>query len=196
MRQTDSGSVRYAKWGLLTRANAVKGHCIHDQHYRMHQLYHRLTIASKISCQSHGMIQPAVRLQVLVLKIQQCTCKDSAAAVAEGEKKTAVRPTWWAEAPPAWHQNFEGQAFEQPPSPPFVSAPDRQPAQLPPMAPSWKLEVGESMVRAPSGNGPAAALPNCQPACMQQHIAVKLSYQLSVGPACAIVTQNQDLPMT
>ncbi len=164
LRQTDNDFLGYAKWGLRTRANAIRGHCIHNRSYRVHQLYHRLTTASKIRRQSQGMIQPAERLQVLVLMIQRCICKDSAAAAAEGEKKTAVRPTWWEEALPAWHQNFEGQAFAQHPSPPFVSAPDRQPAQLPPMAPSWKLEVGESMVRALSENGPAAVLPNCQPA--------------------------------
>ncbi len=115
---------------------------------------------------------------------QRCSCS-------WGEK-TAVRPTWWEAALPAWHQNFEGQAFEQPPSPPFVSAPDRQPAQPPPMAPSWRLEAGESMVRALSGNGPVAVLPNCQPACCGE----TLSCQLSVGPVCAIVTQKQNLTMT
>lgn len=121
---------------------------------------------------------------------EQCSCSR------RRRKKTAVLPTWWEEALTAWHQNFEGQAFEEHPSPPFVSAPDRQPAQLPPMAPSWKWEAGESMVRALSGNGPAAVLPKCQPACVQQDNVVKLSCQLSGVPVCAVVTQTQGLLMT
>jgi hypothetical protein len=87
VRQTDSGLIRQAKWDFLTRANAVRAHCIQGQSYRVHQLYYRHAKASKSSHKSQGMIQPHARVQVLVLKIQQCTCKDSAAAAAEGERR-------------------------------------------------------------------------------------------------------------
>ena len=183
LRQTENGLIRKAKWDLLTRANAVSGHCIQDLSYRVHQLHHRRAKANKPRHQSPITGDDTVSCETT------SACAEDTAVLMQGQcsrscrryQKTAMQPTWWEEALPAWHQNFEGQAFEQYPSPPFVSALDRQPAQLPPMAPSCKLEAGESMVRALSGNGPAAVLPNCQPACMQQHIVVKLSCQLSVG---------------
>lgn len=80
MKQTENGPIRYAGWDLLTRANTVKGHCIHDWSYRVHHLYHRRARASKTRHKPQGISQPKVRLQVLVLKIQQCTCNNVAAA--------------------------------------------------------------------------------------------------------------------